>query len=338
MSLILTPGQFTQRAELYHQLAQLTAAGIGVVRALEQLERNPPGRSFRKPLQQLLASIKEGRTFTDSLQHTANWLPEFEIALISAGERSGRMDSCFRILSDYYHDRARVTKQVISQLAYPVGLVHFAAFIFMVVLPFAASQFNASLLLLFVKTALFLSPLYFGTALIIYVMQSKHGERWRALMEKLLRFVPLLGVARRDLALSRLAVALEALINAGVNIIEAWDLAAAASGSPALRRVVNAWRPQVEAGRTPAEVVSASREFPEMFANFYASGEISGQLDDSLQRLHRYYNETGTNKLQAFAQWTPRLIYFCCLLVIAYKIIQFYTGYFNQISAVTNGI
>ena len=168
-------------------------------------------------------------------------------------------------------------------------------------------------------------------------MQSKHGERWRALVEALLRFVPLLGAARRSLALSRLAVALEALINAGVNIIEAWDLAAAASGSPALRRAVAAWKPQVEAGRTPSEAVNASGQFPEMFANFYASGEISGQLDDSLRRLHRYYNDEGTNKLQAFAQWTPRLVYFCVVLIIAYNVIRFYTGYFNQISNITNG-
>ena len=138
---------------------RLTSAGIGVLPALEQLKRNPPGRAFRAPIQRLLDGLAQGRTFTGSLRQMGDWLPEFDIALISAGERSGRMDSCFRILSDYYHDRARVTKQVISQLAYPVGLVHFAAFIFMVVLPFAASQFNASLLLLFVKTALFLLSL-----------------------------------------------------------------------------------------------------------------------------------------------------------------------------------
>ena len=84
--------------------------------------------------------------------------------------------------------------------------------------------------------------------------------------------------------------------------------------------------------------MNASRVFPEMFANFYASGEVSGQLDESLRRLHRYYNEEGTRKLQAFAQWTPRLIYVIVVCIIAYKIIQFYTGYFQQISNITNGL
>ena len=50
MALIVTPGQFSQRAELYHQLAQLTSAGIGLVPALGQVQRHPPARSFREPL------------------------------------------------------------------------------------------------------------------------------------------------------------------------------------------------------------------------------------------------------------------------------------------------
>jgi type II secretory pathway component PulF len=337
MSLIITPRQFTQRAELYHQLAQLTAAGIGVLPALERLRKNPPARSFRKSIQQLLDELAKGRTFTESLKSASGWLPVFDIALIEAGERSGRLDNCFRLLADYYNDRARVTKQVISQLIYPVGLVHFAALVFLIVLPFASSQFNASLLFLFAKALLILSPLYLGTALLIYAMQSKHGEKWRSLMESLLQFIPILGAARRCLALSRLAAALEALINAGVNIIEAWDLAAAASGSPALRRAVEKWKPEIEAGRTPAEVLNESRQFPEMFANFYASGEVSGKLDDALKRLYTYYQEEGTRKLHAFAQWTPRLVYFLVMLIIAFKIIQFYTGYFNQVSTIMNG-
>jgi len=335
MPLIVTPGQFNHRAELYHQLAQLTSAGIGVVPALEQIRRNPPAASFRGPIQHFLDELANGRTLAESLQH-GGWLPVFDTALIDAGERSGRLDASFRLLADYYNDRARVTKQVISQLIYPVGLVHFAVLIFMIVLPFAYSQFNASLVWLFVKAALVLAPLYGVVALMIYALQGKHGEQWRARIESLLRPIPILGTARHYLALSRLAAALEALISAGVNIVDAWSLAATASGSPAFRRAVATWKPQMTAGRTPAELVRAGPLFPETFANLYASGEVSGKLDETLRRLYAYYQEEGTAKLQAFATWVPRLIYFLVVLFIAYFIIQFWLGYFNQISNATN--
>jgi type IV pilus assembly protein PilC len=328
MPIIFTPGQFNQRAELYRQLAQLTSAGIGVVPALEQIKRHPPAPSFREPLQHFLDELAKGHTLADSLQH-GGWLPVFDTALIEAGERSGRLDACFRLLADYYNDRARVIKLVISQLIYPVGLVHLAAVVFLIVMPFAASQFNASLTWLFIRAALVLAPLYGAVVLIIYALQSKHGEPWRARLEALLRPVPLLGTARHYLALSRLAAALEALISAGVNIVEAWNLAATASGSPAIRRAVAAWKPQLAAGKTPAELVRGCRVFPETFANLYASGEVSGKLDETLRRLYAYYQEEGTLKLQLFATWTPRLAYGIVAGIIAYKIIQFYTGYFN---------
>jgi type II secretory pathway component PulF len=91
------------------------------------------------------------------------------------------------------------------------------------------------------------------------------------------------------------------------------------------------WRPLVDGGQTPAEAVSASGRFPELFASQYATGEISGKLDDTLLRLRGYYQEEGSRKLQAFSRWTPRAIYFCVVLMIAYRIIAFYTGYFNMV-------
>ena len=176
-----------------------------------------------------------------------------------------------------------------------------------------------------------LIPLYVLVALLIFAAQSRHGETWRACFESLLHPIPVLGVARHYLALARLAAALEALLSAGVTIVEAWELAATASGSPALRRTVLGWRPLVDGGQTPAEAVSASGRFPELFASQYATGEISGKLDDTLLRLRGYYQEEGSRKLQAFSRWTPRAIYFCVVLMIAYRIIAFYTGYFNMV-------
>jgi general secretion pathway protein F/type IV pilus assembly protein PilC len=335
MPLIVSPRQFTQRAEFYHQLAQCTSAGIPILRAVEQIKRSPPARSFGEPLQRLLDELAKGATLAESLQ-SLGWLPAFDLALIGAGEQSGRLDHCFQLLADYYNDRARIIKQVIAQLIYPVGLIHFAVVVFLIVLPFARSQFNASLPWLFVRAALIISPLYLAVVLMIYATQSKHGENWRATIESLLRPVPLLGTARHYLALSRLAAALEALISAGVNIFEAWDLAATASGSPALRRAVAAWKPRLVAGQMPSEAVRACPLFPEMFANLYASGEISGKLDDSLRHLNRVYSEEGASKLHTFAQWTPRLAYLLIVLVIAYEIVQFWIGIYGPHSELSD--
>src|ERR1035437_8820483 len=146
---------------------------------------------------------------------------------------------------------------MIGDLAYPAFLLHFAIFIF----PFAQFFTSGNLVAYLAQTVGLLIPLYVMVALMIYAAQSRHGETWRACVESLLRPIPVLGVARHYLALARLSAALEALLSAGVTIIEAWEMAATASGSPALRRTVLGWRPRGDAGQTPAEAGSAAGSF-----------------------------------------------------------------------------
>jgi type IV pilus assembly protein PilC len=341
MALIFTPGQLARRAEFYHQLSQMTAAGLTIMRTLEQLEQHPPARSYRLKIQRTLHDLGQGYSLTEAFRRVPGWLPEFDVALIQAGEHSGRLDSCFKLLANYYGDRARVARQVIGDLLYPLLLLHMAIFIFPFV-ELAKGLFNSAggsniWLTYVLQTFGILIPLYLLVLLTVFLTQSSRGEKWRAWIEILLRPIPILGTARFYLSLARLCAALEALLSAGVLITQAWEMAATACGSPAIKRTVLSWRRNLESGNTPAELVSDSHRFPELFAGQYASGEISGKLEDTLKRLHEYYQEEGSRKLRGFAQWSPRLIYFLVAIIIGYKVIRFWLNYFNQISNTLGG-
>jgi len=328
MSLLVTPGQLNQRSEFYHQLGQLTAAGISLPQALATQQRAPPASSFRAPLAHLLKQLAEGDTFSGALQSLGRWLPAFDISLLQAGEKSGRLPDCFKLLAEYYRERSRLIRQVISDLGYPLFLFHFAILIG----PLPGLIQSGSVPAYLLQTLGVFVPIYAVVILFLFAVQGRHGERWRALIEKVLHRIPLCGSARRSLALARLAAALEALINAGVSIIEAWELAAAASGSPALRRVVLAWKPEVLAGQTPSEAVNQSRAFPELFANLYHTGEISGQLDQTLVRLRDFYQEEGSRKLRALSEWTPKLVYLGIMLMIAWRVVGFWSNYYGMVN------
>jgi type II secretory pathway component PulF len=332
MALFLSPRQLTQRAHLYEQLSQLTAAGITVTAALELISRNPPAREFRKPLQEMVARLADGSTVADAMQQLGDWVPAFDIALVRAAEHSGRLDVVFKMLAGYYNDRAALNRQMISDLAYPVFLFHFAMLLMPTVLWF---QGRLSGLGFFLLTIGVLGGVWAGVIAIIFASQGKRGNEWRALFEKICRPVPVLGSARQALALARLSAALEALLSAGVTIIEAWEMAAAGCGSPAMLRTVQQWRPQLVGGQTPSEAVSNEpRQFPEVFANLYHSGEISGQLDETLLRLHKYYQEEATRKLHILAKWVPKVIYFCVVGVVVYFIFSVYLQHIRDLQNV----
>jgi type II secretory pathway component PulF len=331
MPLIITPGQLQLRSELYHQLGMTLSAGLSITQALEHLKKNPPSRALRPMIAQWLDHLLEGHPIVESLRKMGGALPSFDLALLEAGEQSGRLDACFKLLARYYEERAQMARQVISDLMYPMFIFHFAvvvfAFISFVQPGGTALQFFATVLAVFV-------PLYAGAFLLLFACQGRRGEIWRSVIENILRPIPLLGSARRDLALARLAVALESLLNAGVNIIGAWEMAAAASGSPSLKRTVLSWKVPLEEGATPAQLVSDAPQFPDIFRNLYHTGEISGQLDQTLGRLHTLYQEQGSRKMHMVAQWTPRLIYFGICIFVGIKIIASYMVYFHQIDQI----
>lgn len=330
MALIVTPRQLNQRAEFYQQLASLLSAGVALIQALEILVRNPPAAAFRQPLARLIRSISEGATLSESLLALGSWAPSFDLALIQAAEQSGRLPESFRLLAHYYSERSQLARRVIADLAYPAFLVFLALLVFPVT-RLTGLVLNGDVVGFVAPKAAVLAVVGVVIVLGTLACQGSRGETWRAAIEKLLRGVPILGAARRHLALARLSTALEALISAGVSVFDSWELAAAASGSPALRRAVRRWHEPLRSGQTPAELLSRTAEFPELFANLYHTGEVSGQLDDTLRRLHLHYQEEGSRRLHAFSQWMPRLIYFGILLTIGYQVVRFWTNYYNNI-------
>jgi type II secretory pathway component PulF len=166
----------------------------------------------------------------------------------------------------------------------------------------------------------------FGLA---YSAQANRGETWRSAVESIFHLIPWLRQAVKYLAVARLSMALEALLSAGVPVIQAWELAAAACGSPMLKKELLKRLPEVEVGTTPGEMVGQIEYFPEMFTQLYQTGEVSGKMDETLTHLRTYFEDEGGQKLQIFCRALSWFLYFCIVIVVAIGVIRFWTGYFN---------
>ena len=329
MAFIITPGQLNQRADFYFQLQSLVRAGVPIIQALQMLAGNNSVRSYRPHLEGVMERLQNGATLGEAMAAQPNWLPEFDLSLITAGEQSGRLEEVLRNLGNYYKDRASLARSLISSLAYPIFIIHLAILVF--------PPGYLRLLVWEGEVALFLTqklsillPLYLLAFLAVMAGQGTRGSGWRALMERVLNTVPILGKARRELAMARLSASLEGLLSAGVPTVHAWELAARASGSSAIKTAIGRMLPRVQAGATPAEAIQPFNVFPEVFKNLYSSGELSGQLDTSLVRLRDYFQEQATLKLQNFAQWLPRIIFMAIAIGIGYVIFKFWSNYYGQ--------
>ena len=332
--MLFTPRQLARHAEFFQRLGQFTSAGIGVIPALEHLQAAPPAAGYRAEAANLLTDLAAGRTLAQAMTRRSRCFPSFDTDLVEAGERSGRLDECFRLLAQHYEERSRIAGTAIRQLLYPAALLHIGVFLLLVVVPFARSQFSASLVGLLFHAVLALAPFYLLVAGLMFLLQGSRADRWGVWLEGILGCIPLLGSAHQSLALARLASALEALIGAGLNLVEAWEIGARASGSPSLRAAVADWPARLATGQTPAQLLRGNRLFPAKFSNLYATGEVTGTLQATLGQLHALYHEEGERKLSLFATLVPRLIYLVILLFLAYQILRSATRHYNQLEEI----
>ena len=330
MAFLFLPAQLTARSELYHQIGTSLAAGLTLVKALRILSENPPARGLSRALDQIATRLESGSTFSEALRSLGHWVPDFDIALIEAGERSGRLDQVCKLLAKAYQDRARLFNQVLLWLIYPAVLFHFA-FLIMPISRLVALFHGGSVAGFVVRKALFFVPFYGAVVLVVFACQGSHGRTWRSLLESLGRLVPIFGKAQRALVLARFSLALDSLLSAGVVSTRAWPLAAAASGSPALEREIDRWIPRFAEGEPAGDIILRSRAFPQHFSSIYTTAELSGQIDDALPRLSRHYQEEGLRLMKFAAGLLTGLIYGAVMLAAVYQIMSFWLGHYGAI-------
>jgi type II secretory pathway component PulF len=352
---MVTPGQLNHRAALFEQLSTMISAGVPLTKALELASKNRSIGISKKVLQQLISHLHEGHTFTDSMQmvsgqkrgievslkpNKAYWLSEFDVAMLSAGEESGRLDSTFKLLARDYTSRAEVIHDTIAGSIVTIVTLHVFLLVFPLsflvafVLGIINGQYGQCAPFIIEKFIVF--GLLYGSGWFLgFASQGDRGEGWRSVVELIFSGIPWLRSAVKCLAVARLAMALDSLLNAGVPVIRAWELAAKACGSPHLKREILRWTPELESGTTPGDMVSQIRYFPDMFVQLYQSGELSGRQDEALAHLHTYFQEEGFRKLQTFSRVLMFAIYFSIVILVAIFIIRFWTNYF---SSMLNGV
>src|SRR4051794_7436615 len=201
MSFIVTPGKLTQRAELYHQLGSMLSAGVTLIQAVDNAGKNLPDRPSKKALAQIGLQLREGYTFAQSMAGlSGGWINSFDLALLSAGEQSGRLDAVFKTLAAYYNSRAKITRDAISGMMQSILTIH----VFLLIVPLSLltdTVMKGAFGAFFLKKFIVFGILYASVILLLYLCQSQRGENWRASLEAISGRIPFLGKARRYLAL-----------------------------------------------------------------------------------------------------------------------------------------
>ncbi len=109
-------------AQATRSLATLLAGGITLVESWEIAAESITNRELRRKSSDILPMIREGRTFTESLEE-AHWVPPLALDMIGVGERSGSLREMLDEVSVFYDAEAEVRLEQLTTTLEPAILI-----------------------------------------------------------------------------------------------------------------------------------------------------------------------------------------------------------------------
>lgn len=319
------------KSRVYANLEKYARSGMGMEKACDSLLRQPRvGAAERRIYEGLLDGLKEGRSIGASLGRASGVVSDLEIEVVTASEEGGMLEKGFSHLSQYFQRIDRTRRQILKGLTYPVILVHLA-------IPVATLAMTA-----FRRFSLdgegggqtfgeafaeagwsMLAAWAIVILLILGAGLLNRAGRTSAAVDAFLNRVPLLGKARKAVALERFSRVFEIFLLAGKTMSDSLAGSGAASGSGLIREASGIGAGLVAEGDSLASAVySAPHAFPNDFARGIAAAEESGQLDREFADWGRYYSEASREAMEQLAEWTPKLFYWAILLFVAFLIVR----------------
>lgn len=106
------------------QFGTMINSGVSIVETLESLSVQPAyPQMMRLTLQQVLGDVTSGLLLSEAMSKHKKIFPEFFLSMISVGEASGKLDTVFLNMGDYYDNQVRIKSKMISAISYPVFLL-----------------------------------------------------------------------------------------------------------------------------------------------------------------------------------------------------------------------
>lgn len=317
---------------LYTQLSLLLNAGVTLAQGLGKLAVDLEGSKLGPVVRALAYEVESGTPLPQALAQFPRTFSNQAIALVEAGEASGKLPESFTKLSANLEWTDGLISTARQALVYPMLISSAAVGLVVLLFTFVVPRFqeifdqiNTPLpqvtLVVLAISEFFASYWYIwgSVVLSIPVLLSLPGKFQQAavLKDKAILKLPFLGELAQCLAISQFSTTMEMLIKSGIPLAKALELCARQSGNSLITIASNNARAAVNEGRPMSEELSKHPIFTQTFITMAQTGEKSGQLDTTLKKVGDYYNMIVPRKIKAFFSFFEPAIILSLIVVVA---------------------
>jgi len=287
------------------QLSSMILTGLTLLEALSVIKQQTTKPQMLKIIDDIVASISEGHSFSDALDnHKAHFSPMY-ISLIRAAETGGLLDQVLSRLAENLEKSEDLRRKVKSALLYPsiviMGVLVVIILLNVIVVPQLGTLYSQMDIELPLPTRIVLGassltttylPFLIAAAIGGYIMfgRFKKTETGKRTIDKLKLKMPVLGDIVRLSILDEMCRTLSLLISSGTSIISALAVTADVANNTWYKSAIDASSELVEKGVPLSKALQNQDMFPVIMIQMAKVGESTGKIDESLLKASEYFD------------------------------------------------
>ncbi len=317
-------------AVFYTQLADLLRSGVPLLRSLELLEKQSSVPALKRVVQDVREKVADGTPLAEAMRQHPKVFGELGVSMVRAGEEGGFLEDVLKRIATFTEHQQELKSRVVSAMVYPVFLLTMGSIIVVLILVFFVPKFEpifsrmkerdglpwATELLMsmsgnmqtygIVAVALLIGGCY---ALAKAIETETGRRRFDLLRIRAIGFGPII----RSLAIARFCRILGTLLHNGVPILQSLRIAKDATGNVVLTDAIANAAESVSAGKSLAQPLAVSHQFPVEIIEMISVGEEANNLEQVLINVADTMEQRTNRRLDMFVRLLEPLL----LLIMA---------------------
>jgi len=349
----LAPGLFRPKQQdvidFTRQMAALLNAGIPLRRALIAQRDQARSPGLKNALKQVVESIESGMRVSDAFSRHAGVFPDLYLRLLRVGEATGGIPAALEQLTENMQRRKHVADRVKKALVYPaISLIvaFVAAYVLVtyslpsltsLIKDFGGEMPLATRILIAVSDALqaygflFVGPTAALIVIAVLSMRTKVGKRLR---DHVLLAAPLVGRVLRASNMFYLTTSLSTLLRAGIPPIEALRLTGEGMSNSVFRARLMTVTRKASEGMRLGQAFSEEQGFPSIIAQAVVTGEMQGNLSNTLTGLSEYYEDVTERTLSGATELIQPAVIMVVAGIVGFVAIAIVSGIYSTMGSV----
>lgn len=286
------------------QMSDMLDAAVPIYKALQLVSRKTRDKEFRSIIDQMGEGIRNGASFSSELSRHQNIFSPYYVQMVRAGEMAGRSEIILGRLAGYLEKEQEIAGKVKASLAYPLLILFIGFLVVFILLSFVIPRFvimfedaGQSLplpttILMMISGLLARFWWLIGVAFIIgsdWLIKWGRTDRGKRWIDWHLLKMWVVGPFIQAVETGRFARVLGTLIENGVAIVKALDIAKETVSNHVLREQLSAVSSEVLHGMSLGNALKKVEFFPEMVSDMIYIGEETGHFEKGLYKIADIY-------------------------------------------------